>query len=113
MSILVRAEIHGLSGRAAELRDVLRDHAAALAQIDGGTGASVAVPLDAEHGEFVLETWWRDEAALRAHYATREYERYAQAVGPLLARPSDVVVHYVERSLHPTADPAADPARLG
>jgi quinol monooxygenase YgiN len=113
MSVLVRAEIHGLAGRAAELRDVLRAHAEALASADGGEGAAVSVPLDAEHGELVLETWWRDEASLRAHYATREYERYTQAVGPLLARPSDVVVHYVERSVHATADPAADPSRLG
>jgi quinol monooxygenase YgiN len=71
------------------------------------------VPLDAEHGEMVLESWWRDEAAMRAHWGTRAYERYTQAVGPLLARPSDVVVHYLERSVHATADPAADPARLG
>jgi len=113
MSILVRAEIHGLAGRTAELREVLREHAAALAAADGSEGAGVSVPLDGEYGEFVLDAWWGDEEALRAHYATREYERYTQAVSPLLARPSDVVVHYVERSVHPTADLAADPSRLG
>ena len=113
MSILVRAEIHGLAGRVAELREVLRDHAAAVAALDGSEGAGVAVPIDAEYGEFVLEVWWHDESPMRAHYETREYERYTQAIGPLLARPSDVVVHYVERSVHATADPAADPSRLG
>ena len=30
MTILVRAEIHGLAGRAGELRDVLAEHVAAL-----------------------------------------------------------------------------------
>jgi quinol monooxygenase YgiN len=113
MSVLLRAEIHGLAGRAGELRDVLRAHVAALATAEGSEGASASVALDAEYGEMVLESWWHDEAALRAHYATTEYRRYTQAVGPLLARPSDVVVHYVERSVHATADPAADPARLG
>jgi quinol monooxygenase YgiN len=113
MSILVRAEIHGLAGRAAELRDVLRAHATALGAADGCEGASVLTAIDAEYGELVLDVWWRDEASLRAHYATVEYRRYTQAVGPLLARPSDVVVHYVDRSVHATADPAADPARLG
>jgi quinol monooxygenase YgiN len=113
MSILVRAQIHGLAGRAVELRDALRAHVEALGSADGGEGAAVSVPLDAEHGELVLDTWWRDEAALRAHYATREYERYSQAITPLLARPSDVVVHYVERSVRATADLSADPARLG
>ena len=113
MSVFVRAEIHGLSGRAAELREVLRSHAAALADADGSLGASIATPLDAEHGELVLESWWRDEAALRAHYATAEYVRYTQAVSPLLARPSDVAVHYVDRSLRAAADLSADPSRLG
>ena len=113
MSILVRAEIHGLAGRAAELRDVLRTHAAALGAADGCEGATVLEPLDAEHGELVLDVWWRDEASLRAHYATVEYRRYTQAVSPMLARPSDVLVHYVDRSVHPTADLAADPSRLG
>src|SRR5918998_2900028 len=113
MSVLLRAEIHGRAGRAAELRDVLRGHAGELATAEGSEGATAAVALDAEHGEMILESWWRDEAALRAHYATAEYRRYTQAVSPLLARPSDVVVHYVERSVHPTADPGADPSRLG
>jgi quinol monooxygenase YgiN len=61
----------------------------------------------------LLESWWRDEATMRAHWTSVAYERYAQAVGPLLARPSEVIVHYVERSVHATADPGADPARLG
>jgi quinol monooxygenase YgiN len=113
MSVLVRAEIHGLAGRAAELREVLQAHAAALRAVDGNQGATASVALDAEHGEMLLEAWWRDEDAMRAHYATVEYERYTQAISPLLARPSDVVVHYVDRSVHATADPAADPSRLG
>jgi len=113
MSILLRAEIHGLAGRAAELRDVLAEHVAALRATEGCTGASASVALDAPHGELTLESWWHDEAALRAHYATPAYSRYTQAVSPLLARPSDVVVHYVDRSVHATAELDADPARLG
>jgi len=113
MSILVRAEIHGLAGRAAELRDVLTEHATALGRAEGNAGAGVAVPLGAEHGEFLLDVWWRDESSMRAHYGTREYERYTQAISPLLARPSDVGLHYVDRSVRATADLAADPSRLG
>jgi quinol monooxygenase YgiN len=113
MSILVRAEIHGLAGRAAELRDVLLAHVTALAAADGNEGAVASVPLDAEHGELLLEVWWRDEAALRGHYATTEYERYTGAISPLLARPSDVGVHYVDRTVRATADLSADPSRLG
>ena len=113
MSILVRAEIHGLAGRAAELRDVLAEHIAGLGGAEGCTGAGASVPLGAEHGEFLLDVWWRDEDSMRAHYRTREYERYTQAVSPLLARPSDVGVHYLDRSVRATAELDADPSRLG
>ena len=113
VSILVRAEIHGLAGRAGELLEVLRSHVAALAAADGSLGASLAAPVDGELGEVVLESWWRDEPALRAHYATTEHARYTQAISPLLARPSDVAVHYVDRSVRATADLSADPSRLG
>ena len=56
---------------------------------------------------------WADDAALSAHYATPHYRRYRDAVGELLARPSDVVVHHVSATIH-AIDPAPpDPARLG
>ncbi|CAA9533559.1 MAG: hypothetical protein AVDCRST_MAG85-3890 [uncultured Solirubrobacteraceae bacterium] len=113
MSVLVHAEVHGLAGRAKELRDVLLQHAAGLARMDGNAGATVYEPVGTELGEYVLDVWWRDEAAMRAHYGTGEYARYRDAVGELLARPSDVMVHVVERSYHPTDDPAHDPARQG
>ena len=113
MSVLIHAEIHGLAGRAPELRDVLREHAARLASADGSLGAAAYEPLGAEPGEFVLDTWWRDEAALHAHYATAEYTRYLQSVGELLARPSDATVHTIERSYRAAADLSADPARQG
>jgi len=113
MTILVRAEIHGLAGRAGQLREVLAEHVGALAAADGNTGAEAAVPLSADHGEFLLDVWWRDERSMRAHYGTREYERYTQAIGPMLARPSDVTVHYVDRSVRATAELDADPSRLG
>jgi quinol monooxygenase YgiN len=113
MSVLIHAEIHGLAGRAPELRDVLRDHAEQLARADGSLGATAYEPLGAEPGEFVLDAWWRDEAALRAHYATAEYTHYVQLVGELLARPSDATVHAVERSYRTAADLSSDPARQG
>jgi len=113
MSVLVEAQIHGLGGRATELRDALREHAAAVAQADGCLAARASAPLDAESGEYLLETLWRDEAAMHAHYATAEYSRYASRVGELLARPSEVQIHYVERSVRATGDASMDPVRQG
>jgi quinol monooxygenase YgiN len=113
MSVLVQAQIHGLAGRAAELADVLREHAAAMGEADGCVSSGVGAPLDGEPGEYVLTALWRDEPAMRAHYATAEYGRYAGRIGELLARPSDVEIHYVEHSVHATGDPSMDPVRQG
>jgi quinol monooxygenase YgiN len=113
VAVLVHAEIHGLAGRERELRDVLREHAARLSDAEDGLGAAAYKPLGADAGEFVLDAWWRNEQALRAHYRTAEYGRYVERVGELLARPSDVTVHMVERSYRAAGDASADPSRQG
>lgn len=113
MSVLVQAQIHGLAGRAAELSEVLAEHGAAMGRADGCLLSRVAAPLPAEAGEYALEALWRDEPAMHAHYATAEYARYVGRIGELLARPSDVEIHYVERSLRATGDASMDPVRQG
>jgi quinol monooxygenase YgiN len=113
MTLSIHAEIHGLAGRADELRTLLAEHAASLAVADGSLGAAAYEPLDGDAGEFVLQARWRDEGALRAHSTTPGYTHYAERVGELLARPSDVRVTYVEREVHATADLSQDPTRQG
>jgi quinol monooxygenase YgiN len=113
VTVLVHAEIHGLVGRAGELRALLTEHAAATAGAAGSAGCAAYEPLGAEPGEFVLDAWWSDEATLRSHYASPEYGLYLGAVGELLARPSDVQVHYVERSVRARGDASLDPSRQG
>jgi quinol monooxygenase YgiN len=111
MPVLVHAEIHGLAGRAGELRTLLAEHARATTGEPGSLGSTASEPLGAEPGEFALDAWWDDDAALRAHYAGAGYARYADQVRDLLARPSDVRIHYVDRSVHPAGDPSQDPLR--
>jgi quinol monooxygenase YgiN len=113
MTVLIRAELHGLAGRAPELRAAIQEHAERLAAAEGSLGAAAYAPLGGEPGEFVLDAWWRDEAALRAHYATAEYALYTERVGELLARPSDATVHTIAHSYRPTGDLSADPTRQG
>ncbi len=113
MTITITVDIHGLAGRAAELRELLFEHAAGLAGAEGCLGAVALTPLGADPGEHVLEVRWRDEAALRAHYATPEYTHYVDGIGELLARPSDVRIAYVEREVRATADLSQDPTRQG
>lgn len=113
MSLTIHAEIHGLGGRATELRDLLAEHATRLAAAEGCLGATAAQALDADVGEYLLTSHWRDEAAMRAHYATADYTRYTENIGELLARPSDVRISYVEREVRATADLSQDPTRQG
>ena len=113
MSLTVHAEIHGLAGRAPELRALLVEHAARLTGADGCLGAAAYEPVGADAGEYLLHTRWRDEAAMSAHYVTPDYTRYVDGIGELLARPSDVTISYVEREVRATADLSQDPTRQG
>ena len=107
-SRLLIARIHGLAGRRRELRSLLDDLAVA-ARGEPGCSAFDVLELR-DPGELVLLVAWDDEEALRAHFATPHYRRYREAVGPLLARPSDVTIHHVARSLRAIDPNPPDPA---
>src|SRR5690349_20079425 len=64
--LIITADIHGLAGRDADLRELLAEHASGLVRADGCLGALASAPLGADPGEYVLAVRWRDEAALRA-----------------------------------------------
>jgi quinol monooxygenase YgiN len=113
VTVVVHAEIHGLVGRVGELRALLAEHADTTARAPGCTRCVVYAPLDAEPGEYVLVAWWSDELSLRAHYGSSEYGLYVTNVGELLARPSDVQIHYVDRTVRARGDASLDPARQG
>ena len=110
-ALLLVAELHGLVGRQSELRELL-DGLAVGARGEPGC-RSFRVLVAEEPGEWVLLSAWGDEDALRAHYRTAHYRRYRDAVGPLLARPSDVVVHHLGRTVHARDPNPPDPGMLG
>jgi quinol monooxygenase YgiN len=112
MTVVLLVDVHGLSGRAEELRHVLSELRAAARTTDGNEGFTAAESIG-ESAEFVLSSCWRDEAAMRGHFASPAYARYNDAVTPLLARPSDVTIHYAERTVHPVGDPSREAARQG
>ena len=109
--VLMVAELHGLAGRRAELQQLL----AGLATSTRADPACVSyhVASGDEPGEFLLVAAWRDEAALRAHYDTPAYAHYRSSVGPLLARPSDVVVYRVSATVHARDPNPPEPGMLG
>lgn len=105
------AELHGLVGRQNELRELL-DAVATRARDEPGC-ISFRVLTAEEPGEWVVLSEWVEEASLRAHFRTAHYRRYRDAVGPLLARSSDVAVHYLERTIFAVDPNPPDPERLG
>lgn len=111
MSVLLVAEVHGRAALEPELRALLR----ALADASHAEPECVGFRVLAaeEPGEFVLLGSWNTETAMREHYDTNHYRRYRDQVQPLLARPSNVVVHHVSVTVH-AADPnPPDPGLFG
>jgi quinol monooxygenase YgiN len=109
--VILVADLHGLAGRAAELEGLLRQLASGSRQEPGCVEFRILSP--GEPGAFTLLSGYADEDAVRRHYATDHYLRYRAQVGPLLARPTDVTVHHVSRTVHPRDPNLPDPGRLG
>lgn len=110
-AIMVCAEVHGLTGREAQLRTLIDGLAAGTREEPGCLAYRVLLAEGA--GEFLLVSEWADEASLRAHYATAHYGYYRAQVGELLARPSDVTVHHIAHTIHPVDPNLPDPGMLG
>jgi len=111
MSVLLVAEMHGRTALDPKLRALLHELADASLAEPECTDFRV---LAAEGpGEFVLLCSWGTETALREHYDASYYRRYREQVGPLLARPSDVVVHHISVTAHALDPNPPDPALFG
>jgi quinol monooxygenase YgiN len=110
-TIMVLADVHGLMGPRQELEEILTTLAQESRGEPGCDGFRVLAAEDP--ADFVLLSRWRDEEALRHHYTTAHYRRYRDAVGQLLARPSDVTVLHVDRALAAVDPNPPDPGRLG
>jgi quinol monooxygenase YgiN len=109
--VIVVAELHGLVGPFAELLALLGELAAGARDEPGCRTYRVLAAEDP--GELVLLAEYADETALRSHYATPHYRRYREQVGPLLARPSDVVVHHVSTTVHARDPNPPEPGMFG
>ncbi len=108
--LVVVADLHGLAAAVPELRALL-DELARGSRAEPGC-ESFRVLRSEEAADFVLLSAWADEGAMRAHYDTLHYRHYRDTVGPLLARPSDVVVHHVSTSTYPRDPNPPDPSKF-
>jgi quinol monooxygenase YgiN len=112
MRIVLVAALHALAGRADEIAGAVERLRRESQRAPGCEGFQVGRGVE-DPSEFVVVSTWRDEPSMRAHFAGAPYALYAEAVTPALARPSDVLAHYVERTVQPVGDPSSDPARQG
>jgi quinol monooxygenase YgiN len=110
---VVIARIAGLSGRAAELRQLLADRAAVARAEPGCERYDVAELLD-EPATFLVVQTWTSTDVMRAHFASPDHATYQHQVDELLARPSEVTVHEVDATVRPAPSTSpTDPGRFG
>ncbi len=110
---VVVARLAGLTGRAAELRQLLAERAADVRAEDGCAGYEVAELLG-EPAAFLIVQTWTSREAMRAHFSTEAHATYQHAVDELLATPSEVVLHDVAATTRPSASTSpTDPGRFG
>jgi quinol monooxygenase YgiN len=109
--LILVADVHGRAALKGELFELLRELADASGEEPDCISFRVLGAEDA--ADFVLLESWASERALLEHYATAHYRRYRQQVGPMLARPSDVVIHHVSRTVRALDPNPPDPGLLG
>ncbi len=105
------ADVHGLAGSLQELRALLAQLADSSRGEEGCESFRV-LGADDDPAGIVVMSAWTDEDALRAHFQTAHYQRYRAAVGPLLARPSDVTVLHVSEAVRALDPNPPDPSRF-
>ncbi|HEY4276725.1 MAG TPA: putative quinol monooxygenase [Conexibacter sp.] len=111
LSLILEATLHGQAARRAELDELLAELASASREEPGCRAFRVLG--GEEPGDLVVLSSYKDEAALRAHYATPHYLRYRARVGQLLGRPSDVVVYRVSSVVRLQDPDPPDPELFG
>jgi quinol monooxygenase YgiN len=109
--VILIGELHGLVGRHSELERLVAELAASTREDPDCLGYRVGSLQ--EPGEYLIVVTWRTEAAMRAHYSTPAYARYRSAVGELLARPSDVIVHRIASTVHARDPNPPEPGMFG
>lgn len=98
----------GSAGLRSELRALLADAERRAARHDGCVRYTVAASI-ADPDRYVVVEEWRDEAALEAHYASPEFQRFQFALHGLVVRSSEATIHTVEATLRPVESGPIDP----
>ena len=107
-SVLVVADLFGISGRRDELRAVLATEERDAAARPGCVRYSFS-PTLADPDHYILLAEWEDQAALDAHYASPGFANFQFALDGLLARPSEMTQYVVSGAARPLPSGPLDP----
>jgi quinol monooxygenase YgiN len=108
VTVLAVGRLYGHPERRDALRALMRETERAVAGAPGclAYGFSVSV---ADPDVYVVVQEWADQASYDAHYAAPAYAEWVAAVGPLLARTSELAVHQVAATARPVPSAPMDP----
>jgi quinol monooxygenase YgiN len=106
--VIAIADIFGISGRRNELADLLIRTERRARTFPGSRRYVFAARLDAPD-EFVLLSEWDTYDAMSAYHHSEQFAQYQFDLSGLLARPSDMTIFSVTRSVHPVPSGPPDP----
>ena len=108
MPVIAIADIHGISGRRAELSALLARTEHQVRGLPGSRRYAFASRVEAPD-EFVLLSVWDSQAAMDAYHRSDAFADYQHALHGLLARPSEMTVYAVVDSVRPIPGGLPDP----
>jgi len=107
-SVVAVTHIHGIAGRRADLRALMRGTEERVAAEPGCRMYRFAVTLD-DADEYVHVQEWADEDAFGAHQRSPAFRDYQRALFDLLSRPSDMEIHRGPQPVRPEPSGPPDP----
>jgi|SRR3954447_21837867 len=100
--------IHGIAGRRADLRELMRVTEERVAAEPGCVQYRFAVTLE-DPDDYVHVQEWASEDAWRAHQTSPAFRAYQQGLFELLARPSEMKIHRRAQTTIPEPSSPPDP----
>jgi quinol monooxygenase YgiN len=108
MPVIAIAEIYGVSGRRAELVDLLTRTQQHVRGLPGARRYVFTARLDTPD-EFLLVSEWDSHEAMAAYHRSEPFARYQFDLNGLLARPSEMTVYSVTEAVRPVPSGPIDP----
>jgi quinol monooxygenase YgiN len=107
-TVVAVTRIHGIAGRRAELRELMRTTEARVPAEPGCRLYRFAATLE-DADEYMHVQEWASEQAFSDHERSPAFQDYQRGLFGLLARPSDMKVHRALQTVSPEPSAPPDP----